>query len=72
MCLSAAYWAKIVRITYGANHMDAAAAGFNDAYIYGELRKELSHRRIVMQQLLRNNALHTFKLWEEMEEKIIY
>ncbi len=72
MCLSAAYWAKIVRITYGADHIDAAAAGFNDAFIYGELQKELGNRTMLMQQLMRNDALQTFKLWDKMEEKISY
>ncbi len=72
MCLSAAYWAKIECITYGADHLDAAAAGFNDAFIYEELRKGRGDRTMPMKQLLRNDALQTFKLWEEMEDKLEY
>lgn len=72
MCLSAAYWAKIERITYGADHIDAAAAGFNDAFIYEELQKEQNDRTMAMKQLLRSNALQTFRLWDEMEDKLDY
>lgn len=72
MCLSAAYWAKIERIVYGADHMDAAAAGFNDAFIYEELQKEQKDRTMPTKQLLRSNALQTFKLWDEMEDKLDY
>lgn len=42
MCLAAAYWARIKKITYGANSDDAAAIGFDDALIYSELQR---HRR---------------------------
>jgi guanine deaminase len=34
MCLGAIYWARPARILYGATAADAAAAGFDDAFIY--------------------------------------
>ena len=40
MCLAAAYWARIDAIYYGASAADAARAGFDDAFIYQELRKD--------------------------------
>lgn len=52
--------------------MDAAAAGFNDAFIYEELQKEQKDRTMPTKQLLRSNALQTFKLWDEMEDKLDY
>lgn len=72
MCLSAAYWARIEKITYGADHNDAAAIGFDDAFIYKELQKLPSARKISMVQMLRNEALTGFQLWNEMEDKIRY
>jgi guanine deaminase len=72
MCLSAAYWARIEKITYGADHNDAAAIGFDDALIYKELQKKPSDRKITMVQMLRNEALAGFQLWNEMEDKIRY
>jgi len=72
MCLSAAYWAHIEKIYYGAGQQDAAAAGFNDAFIYRELSKEPGKREIIMQQLMRDEALKSFSLWNTLEDKIDY
>ena len=72
MCLSAAYWAKIKCIYYGAGQEDAAESGFNDLFIYEELKKEADQRTMRMQQLLRDDALQSFKIWDEMENKIRY
>lgn len=72
MCLSAAYWAGIERITYGADLNDAAAIGFNDAFIYKELEKNRTDRKIRMTQMMREEALSTFTLWEQLEDKIPY
>ena len=70
MCLSAAYWSGIERITYGADLNDAAAIGFNDAFIYKELKKNRTDRKIRMTQMMREEALSTFTLWEQLEDKI--
>jgi len=56
----------------GADHNDAAAIGFDDAFIYRELQKKPSLRKISMVQMLRNEALAGFQLWNEMEDKIRY
>jgi tRNA(Arg) A34 adenosine deaminase TadA len=45
MCLAAAYWARIEAIYYGASSADAARAGFDDAFIYEQLRKNSAERR---------------------------
>jgi guanine deaminase len=72
MCLAAAYWAGIERITYGADHNDAAAIGFDDAFIYKELQRNVADRKICMTQMMRNEALTTFTLWTRLEDKISY
>jgi len=72
MCLSAAYWARIKRIHYGADHDDAAAIGFDDAFLYEELQKSAAERAIPMIQIMRDDALQTFKRWEQLEDKISY
>ncbi len=72
MCLAAAYWARIEKITYGADRDDAAALGFDDAFIYSELQREPLERKIVMLQMMRNEALSGFKLWEELEDNVRY
>jgi guanine deaminase len=37
MCLGAIYWARPARVFYASTAADAAAAGFDDAFIYDEL-----------------------------------
>ena len=39
MCLAAAYWARLDAVYYGASAADAARAGFDDAFLYVELRE---------------------------------
>jgi tRNA(Arg) A34 adenosine deaminase TadA len=72
MCLAAAYWARLQRVVYGADHNDAAAIGFADAFIYQELALEKKTRSLPMQQLMQEEAREGLALWLEMEKKILY
>jgi len=56
MCLAAAYWARLERIVYGADHNDAAAIGFADGFIYAELALDKDKRSVQMQQLMVQEA----------------
>src|SRR5215469_15511577 len=53
MCLGALYWARPSRVFYACVASDAAEVGFDDAFIYEELKLEHHGRRLPMQQLLR-------------------
>ena len=72
MCLGAIYWARIDKIYYANTKSDAAAIGFDDNYIYEELKAEMEHRNLRFIQLLRDEAQHTFKLWESSASKTNY
>ncbi len=72
MCLSAAYWARLERIVYAATRQDAAAAGFDDLFIYEELSKEPGKRKLLMEQDLQNEAQKVFRRWIAMPERILY
>ena len=72
MCLGAIYWAGIDRIYYGNPRADAAAINFDDNFIYEELSKELPERAIPILPLLGEEALETFRLWAEKEDKVEY
>jgi len=72
MCLGAIYWARPARIFYAANATDAAAAGFDDAFIYDELKIPPAARRIAMTQLLRDDSLRIFSAWSQQENKKPY
>jgi len=72
MCLGAIYWARPARIFYAATREDAANAGFDDAFIYDELKVETSDRKIISQQLLRENANIVLQKWNTLDKKIPY
>jgi tRNA(Arg) A34 adenosine deaminase TadA len=72
MCLAAAYWARLDAIYYGASAADAARAGFDDAVLYEELRKESSQRKLRSTQLLAGEAWASFAAWIASPNKIEY
>lgn len=72
MCLAAAYWARIDAIYYGASAGDAARAGFDDAFLYGEFRKDSAERKLPATQLLGDEAWSSFAAWIASHNKIEY
>ena len=72
MCLGAIYWARPTRIFYAGTAADAAAAGFDDAFIYDELKLPPAARRIPTAQILREESLAIFAAWQNTENKKRY
>lgn len=72
MCLGAIYWAHIDAVYYGCSKEDAAAADFDDSFIYHELSLSPANRAKVMQQLLPHEALEAFRLWDSIPDKKTY
>jgi guanine deaminase len=72
MCLAAAYWARLDAVYYGASAADAARAGFDDAFLYAELRKDTSQRKLRSTQLLGDEAWASFAAWIASPNKIEY
>ena len=72
MCLAAAYWARVDAIYFGANAADAARAGFDDAFLYGEMRKSLPERSLPATQLLQDEAWSSFAAWINAPNKVEY
>ena len=72
MCLAAAYWARVDAVYYGACAADAARAGFDDAFLYAELRKDTAERELRATQLLGDEAWASFAAWIASPNKIEY
>jgi tRNA(Arg) A34 adenosine deaminase TadA len=72
MCLAAAYWARLDAIYYGASAADAARAGFDDAFLYDELREDRNQRKLQATQLLGDEAWASFAAWIASPNKIEY
>ena len=72
MCLAAVYWARLDAIYFGASAADAARAGFDDAFLYDEFRKEPAARTLPAKQLLADEAWSSFAAWLASPSKIEY
>jgi len=72
MCLSAIYWSRIDKIYYANTRKDAQKIDFDDSLIYLELQKNIDKRKIPMIQMMRNEALKAFELWDKKIDKVKY
>jgi len=72
MCLASAYWARISRIVYANTRDDAAAIGFDDAFIYDEMPKAPGERAIRMDHVPSPDAAAAFAAWMAKADKITY
>ena len=72
MCLSAIYWARIDKIYYANTRTDAKKIDFDDSLIYSEFQKSIDKRKIPMIQMMRNEALKAFELWDKKKDKVKY
>jgi tRNA(Arg) A34 adenosine deaminase TadA len=72
MCLGAIYWARIDKVFFANTKADAADIGFDDHFIYLELELPMEKRKLDIVQLMRDEALPVFKLWQESESKKDY
>ena len=72
MCMSAIYWARIDNVYYANTRDDAKKIDFDDSLIYEQLTKSIKERKIRMTQLMRNEALKAFELWDKKTDKVKY
>ena len=72
MCLAAIYWARCDAIFYGNSAADAAAAGFDDAFLYQELKRPINQRKIPTVNLLPEKAISSFDAWRTQAGRIDY
>jgi guanine deaminase len=72
MCLGAIYWARPDRVYFAAAARDAAEAGFDDSFIYEELRVPHGGRKIPFVQEMRDAGLEPFQEWARQSDKVRY
>lgn len=72
MCLAAIYWARIDTVFFGNTRQDASFIGFDDALIYEQIALPLDKRMLKLQQLLSDEAIISFQLWQQSSSKIPY
>jgi guanine deaminase len=72
MCLAACHWARLEAVYYGCSAADAARAGFDDAFLYEEFRKDPEQRSLPATQLLADEAWASFAAWIAAPNKVEY
>ncbi len=72
MCLGAIYWARPDKLYYANSKEDAAAIKFDDQFIYEEIAKPITERKLFTKQLLRSEALEAFVKWNDSTLKTDY
>ncbi|MGZ5031276.1 MAG: nucleoside deaminase [Methylobacter sp.] len=72
MCLGAIYWARLEKVYFACSRHDAAAANFDDSFIYDEISILPHERSIAMLHLNLPNAMQPFKIWAEKSDKVLY
>ncbi len=72
MCLASAYWARVSRIVYANTRDQAAAIGFDDAYIYDEVPKDPAARTLPMVHVPTDEADAVFADWLKKADRIEY
>jgi tRNA(Arg) A34 adenosine deaminase TadA len=72
MCLAAAYWARLDGIVYAATRQDAAAGGFDDAFLYRELVLPPDARSLPIRQAAAAEGAALFAEWLALEGRTPY
>jgi guanine deaminase len=72
MCMSAIYWARPDKVYYANSKVDAANIGFDDDFIYQELKLDYSKRKIPLERILEVEAIKAFEEWAKKNDKIEY
>jgi tRNA(Arg) A34 adenosine deaminase TadA len=72
MCMAALYWSRCAAVYYGNTAADAASIGFDDDFLYQELKKPLGDRLLPIRPLLRKEAFASFAAWQSSSHKIDY
>jgi guanine deaminase len=73
MCFGALYWARPEKIFFANTKKDAAAIGFDDAFIYEQLEiPDMAKRKIPLIQIELEDAARVFEAWKNLPDKGLY
>lgn len=72
MCLGAIMWARIEKLYFAADRIDATKAGFDDELFYKEFSLPIEKRLLKPTQLLQKESVAVFDMWIKTIDKIEY
>jgi guanine deaminase len=69
MCLGAIFWARPDAVYFANGRGEAAAAGFDDAFIYQQIEQSPATRHIPMHQVSISGAEEPFQMWRALPDR---
>jgi len=72
MCLGALYWARVAQVYYANTRHQAAAIGFDDAFIYEQMIQPPLQRSIPFIHIPSPQAQLAFEHWQAKVDKTLY
>ncbi len=72
MCLAAISWARMDGIFYSGTAEDAADAGFDDAFLYEEMKRPVGERKVPEVRLLPERGRESFDVWRRLMTRVDY
>jgi guanine deaminase len=72
MCLAAISWSRMDGIFFSGTAQDAADAGFDDAFLYEEIRRPMADRRTPEVRLLPERGRESFDAWRRFMARVEY
>jgi tRNA(Arg) A34 adenosine deaminase TadA len=72
MCLGAIYWARPLKLYYASSKSDASKINFDDGFIYDEINKVPSQRKIPFIQMEELGAAELFRHWQNKADRQDY
>ena len=72
MCLASIYWARLSRVFYAATREDAAAAGFDDAFLDKEVALPVAERKIPFSRALTAQGRAVLSGWSHNPGRRMY
>jgi tRNA(Arg) A34 adenosine deaminase TadA len=72
MCLGALYWARPRAVYFSATRHEAAAAGFDDRFLWEELVRVPEARRLRLEPLLPGEGARPFAAWLRRPDRVRY
>ncbi len=72
MCLASIYWARLDALYFANSREEAAAIGFDDEFLYMEIPKPLSERKMPTKKMDLDEARAVFEEWRDKPDKLMY
>ena len=72
MCLGAIFWARPDKVYFGYTKEDAAKAGFDDDFIYQQIKLPYEQRAIPFYRVSPEREKGPFEAWKESANRVDY